>query len=320
MKHLYKISIAGKERTLSTRDRYHFERITPIRQVTGTVTPGVLVLEGGAFRGLYTSGVCDALMEAGIHLATTVGVSAGALNGVNYACGMIGRSFVTNLNHRRDSRYVGFRAMLRSHGIIGFDFLFQELAERYPLPEGMLIPEGRRLVAVVTDRDTGKPAFLTPENCSDMTKALVASASLPLASRPVSLDGHTYLDGGCSLNIPVEWALEQGHEKVVAVLTRDRAYRRKETQGRSARAVQAAYYRRRPEMKEAARRSPERYNEERARIFRLEEEGRIFVIAPSEPVTVGRFESNLDALVALYRMGYRDAEASLDRLRAYLDS
>jgi len=320
LKHLYKIAIGGKERTLPKRDRYHFERITPIKKVTGPITPGALVLEGGAFRGLYTSGVCDALMEAGIHLETTIGVSAGALNGVNYASGMVGRSFVTNLNHRRDSRYVGFRAMLRSHGLIGFDFLFEELAERYPLPQGVLVPKDRRLVAVVTDRDTGKPAFLTEENCSDMTRALIASASLPLASRPVILDGHTYLDGGCSLNIPVEWAIGEGHGKVVAVLTRDRTYRRKETQGRPTRAAQAAYYRHHPEMKDAARRSPGRYNEERDAIFRLEQEGRVFVIAPSEPVTVGRFENDLDALVKLYRMGYRDAENALDALRTYLDS
>jgi len=122
------------------------------------------------------------------------------------------------------------------------------------------------------------------------------------------------------IELTVAVAIGEGHGKVVAVLTRDRTYRRKETQGRPTRAAQAAYYRHHPEMKDAARRSPGRYNEERDAIFRLEQEGRVFVIAPSEPVTVGRFENDLDALVKLYRMGYRDAENALDALRTYLDS
>jgi predicted patatin/cPLA2 family phospholipase len=172
----------------------------------------------------------------------------------------------------------------------------------------------------VTDRDTGKPVFLESENCSDLTGALTASASLPLASRPVHLDGHTYLDGGCSLNIPVGRAIEEGHRKIVAVLTRDRSFTRREEQGKPTRAAQAAFYRRYPEMKAAARYSPKRYNEERAELFRLEEEGRIFVIAPSRPITVSRFEKDLDALSALYRMGYEDTKTALGALRDYLDS
>lgn len=43
-----------------------------------------LVLEGGSFRGQFTAGVLDVLMEAGVEIPAVYGVSAGALNGVNY--------------------------------------------------------------------------------------------------------------------------------------------------------------------------------------------------------------------------------------------
>ena len=45
-----------------------------------------LVLEGGGMRGLYTAGVLDAFLEAGIKVDGVVSVSAGALFGVNYLC------------------------------------------------------------------------------------------------------------------------------------------------------------------------------------------------------------------------------------------
>lgn len=63
----------------------------PTGQYTGPLTPGCMVLEGGAFRGVYTSGVLDALLQAGIQMQCTIGVSAGALTGLNYVAGQIGR-------------------------------------------------------------------------------------------------------------------------------------------------------------------------------------------------------------------------------------
>ena len=99
------------------------------------LTEGCVVLEGGAFRGLYTSGVLDALMEAGINLSCTVGVSAGALNGMNYVSGQIGRSGRLNLTYRHDSRYVGLKAIHKNRGVIGFDFILKNVNKEDPLNE-----------------------------------------------------------------------------------------------------------------------------------------------------------------------------------------
>ena len=49
-----------------------------------------LVLEGGGLRGLYSAGVMDVMMENNIHVDCIIGVSAGALFGVNYKSHQIG--------------------------------------------------------------------------------------------------------------------------------------------------------------------------------------------------------------------------------------
>ena len=311
------------EAAVPPRRGYHFERMVRIAEAKGDPTPGAICLEGGAFRGVYTSGVLDVLMENGILMADTYGVSAGALNGVNYAAGRIGESAVTNLNYRRDSRYVGVRAIAHEHGIIGFEFLFTGIVPQYEIRPGSNEPtEGRRFYAVAADCDTGEAAALSRDNCSDMDLAVQASASMPLASRVVSLDGHHYLDGGCANNIPFRFALDAGHEKIVVVLTRDRTFHRP-PKTKSAKAVdkaQKTLYRRFPLLLDTLEKSDDRYEKEREEAFRLADEGRIFLIEPSEPVAVSRLERDLDHLMALYEMGRRDAERRLPALRAYLAS
>ena len=302
---------------------YHFERMIRVSEAKGEPTPGAIVLEGGAFRGIYTSGVLDVLMENGILMADTYGVSAGALNGINYACGRIGESAVTNLNFRRDSRYVGVRAVVHEHGIIGFRFLFDTVVPSYEIRPEMTEPApGRRFYAVAADCDTGTATALSRDNCSDMNLAMQASASLPLASRVVTLDGHHYLDGGCANNIPLGFALDKGYEKIVVVLTRDRTFHRppKNKKARVMDKAEEKLYRRFPALLDALERSDARYEGEREEVFRLADEGRIFLIEPSEPITVSRLDRDLDRLAALYEAGRRDAERRLPALRAYLAS
>ena len=64
----------------------------PTGHARGQLTKGCLVVEGGAFRGMYNQGVMDFLMENGLNFECVIGVSAGAMAALNYASGQIGRS------------------------------------------------------------------------------------------------------------------------------------------------------------------------------------------------------------------------------------
>ena len=301
-----------------------YSRIDEIKhgRARGPITDGCLVLEGGALRGLYTSGVTDALMEHGINLQTVVGVSAGALNGVGYITRQIGRSARFNLSNRYNHRYFGLTAYLRNKSPFGFEYMFSDQVNVEALDWKAFNSSSRRFVAVATDVATGKPAYLEKKNVSDMDKAIRASATMPVLSASVYLDGHRYLDGGCSCNIPYQWALDEGYEQVVVIRTRSRGFHKDTTGGGMADAaydeVAARRYAVYPNLLRALRHSDERYNRECDRLERLEERGRVFCIAPSIPPQVGRMEPDIEKLGDLYMLGHADAEAAIPALRKYL--
>ncbi len=289
----------------------------PLAQASDSITPGCLVLEGGAFRGVYSSGVLDVLMEEDINFSCTIGVSAGALNGVNYVAGAIGRSARVNLGFRHDRKYVGVSALLRSRSIIGYDFLFQETPQFLPLNMDRLMDPRRRFVVVATNCFTGETEYFEKGKCSDILLATQASASMPLVSRMVTVDGRPCLDGGCSVHIPIRWALEQGYEKIVVVRTRQRGFRRKEKDGRIER-LEKRVYRNYPQFLEALQASKATYNRTCDLLDRLEQEGRIFVLAPMREVRVTRLEGDMEKLGNLYEEGRLETRTLLPKLREYL--
>ncbi|MBB5182996.1 patatin-like phospholipase family protein [Catenisphaera adipataccumulans] len=285
---------------------------------TNHITEGCLVLEGGAFRGVYTSGVLDALMEADINLRATVGVSAGALNGASYVCGQIGRAARINLTYRHDSRYVGAQAMVQNHGVIGFDFMFHEADKEHPMDMIRFNAPNRRFVAVATNCVTGQPAFFEKGKCTDIFQACRASASMPYVSQMVELDGQPYLDGGCSMCIPFPWALAEGYEKIIVVKTRPNDYRNEvEPKNHS---ITKTMYMNYPEFEKNLENMDERYNDECNELEKLRRQGRVYVICPSRDPDIGRLERNMEKLGDLYYLGYNDVLDQLDQIRFYLNS
>ena len=288
----------------------------PRKQAPDTIISGCIVLEGGGFRGMYTSGVLDCLMEQGINFSCTVGVSAGALNGLNYAAGQIGRSARFNLQYRWDSRYVGVQAYRANHGIIGFDFVLDEYNRFDPLNAEVFYRQDRRFVAVATSCLTGKAEYFEKGKCRELMKAVQASASIPYVSRPVEVEGIPCLDGGCADRVPFQWAVDQGYEKILVVRTRTRDFRAEPNPRASH--VAKRFYWRYPEFSQVLAETDEIYNRQCDRMEELEAQGRIFHLAPSEVPDVKMLEKDLGKLLCLYQLGYRDAQAQLPALRAYL--
>ena len=77
-----------------------------------------LVLEGGALRGMYTSGVLDTFLKNNMEFECVAGVSAGALNAMSYISKQPGRSAKINLEYCDDPRYIGRKAFIKNNGII----------------------------------------------------------------------------------------------------------------------------------------------------------------------------------------------------------
>ena len=281
------------------------------------ITEGCIVLEGGAFRAVYTSGVLDVLMQNGINMSCVCGVSAGAMNGANYSSGQIGRSARINLRYRHDKNYVGLKPMITQHGIIGFDFVFGEIDGVEPFYYSAF--DKRRFVAVTTDVDTGRARYWEKSNCSDLFQAIRASASMPYVSSPVEVDGTYNLDGGCSVNIPFNWAINQGYEKVIVVKTRSSDYREGPQSSAGNKVVQTMY-KDRPALAENLINMHDRYNLELDELYYLTKLHRVFTIEPSRSLdTVGRLEPDMEKLGKLYYLGVEDCKNRLEDLKGYLN-
>ncbi len=287
----------------------------PKGEASRNVTPGAIILEGGAFRGVYTSGVLDCLMENDINFQTTVGASAGCLNGFNYVTGSIGRAARTNLRFRHDSRWIGLKAFRQSGSFTGFHFLYNELKELEPFNESRALDPEKRFVCTATNCDTGEQEHLEGKTLEEIELNMSASSSMQLMSKMVWINGTPYLDGCCSRKIALPWVLEQGYENVIVVRTRNREFR---TGERGWKVLEKPFYHKRKNLLASLAQVESDYNKMCDDMIELEKQGRIFVIAPKEPITIGSMEGDMEKLGDLYWTGYHEMEEQLDALRKYI--
>lgn len=266
-----------------------------------------LILEGGGLRGVFTCGVLDNFMDRGIRFPYTVGVSAGACNGLSYMSSQRGRAKYSNIDLLKKYRYVSLKHLIFKGNIMDFDLLFDEFPNRIiPYDYEALARCGEQFEMVTTSCLTGKACYYAekydPARVIDIVRA---SSSLPFVSPISYVDGEPMLDGGIADSIPVERAQSLGYDNCVVVLTRNRGYRK--LQKRTC--VPPFWYGRYPALRETISNRNAMYNKQIELIEKLESEGRIIVIRPEKPLVVGRMEQDTEKLVALYNEGYTCAAA-----------
>ncbi|MGI5895056.1 MAG: patatin-like phospholipase family protein [Candidatus Merdivicinus sp.] len=265
-----------------------------------------LVLEGGGMRGLYTAGVLDYFMDAGITFDYCIGVSAGACHATSYLSCQRGRSFRVNTAYLQDERYLGLKNFLKTGSMFGMDFIFDKIPnELDPFDYETFLKTKCEFYAGVTDVATGKPAYFGVEAMNHDATVLRASSAIPVFSPIVEFRGRKFLDGGTSDPIPVKKALADGCDSLVIVLTQHRGYVKSPEKFRQ---VYKHLYGKYPEMVATLDRRHQVYNDAKKLAFELEKEGKAIVIAPEEPVGLDRFEKDLRKLRALYEKGYNQAK------------
>lgn len=278
-----------------------------------------LILEGGALRGVYTSGVLDALMEHGIYIPNVVGVSAGSLNALSYLSHQPGRSQEINTKYIHDARYMGPSHLLKTFSFFNFDFIFNEVFhDLVPFDYDAFYHSEQSMWAVATDCRTGKPIFYhDKEMGEEFFTACRASSSMPLLCSMIRVGTDVCLDGGisCAIPLPEELPFESG--KKVFVLTRQKGAKKSE-QSPTIEKMYRRRYKKHPELMEACLNQPEDYNRRIERIEELEAAGEIFVLRPQTPVTVGHTERDMEKLQTLYEQGYQETLEQMDALKAYL--
>ncbi len=274
-----------------------------------------LVLEGGAMRGMYTAGVLDTFMENNISVDSVVGVSAGALFGVNYISKQKGRVIRYNKRFNCDKNYLGLKPLLKEGNIVNTKYAYYDVPHDLdPFDDEAYKKSPISFYAVVTNMQSGKPEYIKISSVFDQMDTLRASGSMPFVSKPVDLDGALYLDGGISDSIPFEWAMSQGIDKPVIVLTRDMEYTKKPM----SKALINIFYRKYPNLAKSLCNRHNVYNSDIEKLKKLEKEGRVFVIRPSKPIDIKKTEKDPEKLQSVYDLGISDCKNSLERLKEYL--
>lgn len=274
-----------------------------------------LVLEGGAMRGMYTAGVLDVFMENNVRFDGVMGVSAGAVFGVNYPSGQVGRVIRYNCRFNTDREYMGIGCLIKTGDFFNKEYAFYRVPrELDKFDDEAFKRSGIPFYAVVTNLENGEPEYIQVKSVLDEMEILRASCSMPFASKPVEINGKMYLDGGVTDSIPFQKFAEIGYEKQVVILTRDKSYRKKPMN----RALTSLFYRQYPEFRRRLKTRHIMYNESLSRLEKYEAEGRAFVIRPSEPINISRTERDPKKLKQVYELGKSDAQKQLSELREYL--
>lgn len=277
-----------------------------------------LVLEGGAFRTIFSSGVCDAFLDAGLPMPDyTVGVSAGMAYGVSYLSRQKRRNLKLLMHYANDRRYMGLRNWInpRNRCYFGLEFAYETIPNRLvPFDYDTFAAYPGLAEAVVTDLTSGRAAYLQVPRRDDKFLLLQATCAIPLLFPPIVIDGVPYLDGGCADAIPWRRALELGCDRLVVVLTRERGYRK---QPDHAGAVMERAFRKYPAFLHTLSDRAERYNRCREELFALEKAGKALVIAPKSTQGFSRMERDTRKILALWQDGYfagRDAAGAVRQL------
>lgn len=276
-----------------------------------------LIMEGGAMRGMFTAGVIDVMMEQGIEFDGAVGVSAGAAFGCNYKSKQIGRVIRYNTRFCQDKRYGGFRVLLKEGNFYSRQFCYEEVPLKYdPFDYDTYEQNPMAFYVVCTDVDTGKAEYHKYENRHDHSFEWIrASASMPLVSQMVEIDGRKYLDGAMADSIPVKFFRSIGYDRNVVILTQPLGFRKKPD---SLLPLMKLYYRKYPKLLETIATRHTHYNATLDEIARQEAAGELLVIRPPEKLPIGRTENDPQKLRSVYETGRRTAEAKMPEIRAYL--
>lgn len=285
-----------------------------------TIKKATLVLEGGATRGIFTSGALDYLMERDLYFSDVIGISAGSCNAVDYVSRQPGRTRDCMIPTDKEGKYYyGIRDFVKEKSLMNMDLIFDKYPkELLPFDFETYFNSEINCQIVTTNCLTGKAEYMTEDSDNDrLMKLCRASSSMPLLTPIVNIDNVPYLDGGLADSVPIRRAQQMENEKIVVILTKNQGYRKSVLSPTMQRVYKRAYKSYPNLIRTIFRRSFE-YNKTMNYLDQLEKRGEIFILRP-QVKPVSRLERNKETLHAFYEHGYKYTERKFDDLMEYLE-
>ena len=276
-----------------------------------------LVLEGGAMRGLFTAGIIDVMMEAGVEPNGLIGVSAGAAFGCNYKSRQPGRAIRYNKRYARDKRYCSWQSWLKTGDLFNAEFGYHIMPTQLDLFDNKAFEENpMQFIVVCTDVETGKAVYKELTTCEPITYDWIrASASMPVLSKVVELEGKKVLDGGVSDSIPLAYFESIGYERNLVILTQPEGYVKEHNKLMP---VMRMGLRKYPQMIEAMDKRHLMYNQQLEYVRQAECEGRCMVIRPEEKLPIGHISHDPEQMQRVYDIGRTTGQENINKIKEFL--
>ena len=277
-----------------------------------------LVMEGGSMRGMFTAGVTDVMMENGVEFDGAIGVSAGATFGINYKSKQIGRALRYNVRFCKDKRYCSFRNYIKEGNLFSNDFCYKKLPNELDVFDTKTFSENpMEFYIVATDIEKGCEVYYKLETGDAEDIELVrASASMPIVSKIVEVDGTKLLDGGIADSIPLKGFEKLGYSKNVVILTQPLGFVKEKNKHMK---LIKFKYRKYPNLVGAMADRHIKYNAETLYVSRQEEAGNAFVIRPPEALNISGIIRDPEELKRVYNIGRKVMTERLEELKEFLN-
>lgn len=281
-------------------------------------SPTGLVLEGGGFRAMFTSGVLDVFMQNDIRFDAAVGVSAGVLFGCNYKSNQPGRALRYNIRFKDNPEYMSWKSLFRTGNYVNERFSYHLLPHVYdPMDFDAYRENPMRFYAVCTDIEEGCPVYHEIDDADGIgLRWMQASASMPVFAKPVEIDGRHYLDGGITDSIPLKFIQGKGYRKNVVILTQPSDFKKKKAHVGLAMKMFLKQY---PKVAQLMARRHIMYNDELDYIHSELQKGDTFLICPDEKLNIGRLSLKEDKMKRVYEAGVEKAMSLLPQIREFIE-
>ena len=279
-----------------------------------------LVLEGGGLRGLYTAGVLDTFMDNNIDIDTIIGVSAGALFGVNYFSKQRGRALRYNKKYSNDKRYMSLRSFILTGNYINKKFAYYTISNELDKFDNKAFKKSKKkMYAVATRLKDGQAEYFEIKDPIKQMEELRATSAIPGLTKIVKINNEKYLDGGVADSIPIDKMQELGMDKIIVVETQPKNYKKKPLKKSIIRFMKIKYIKY-PNFIKAMINRHERYNEVKEKIMDLENKKEIFVIRPSKDLNIDIKNKDEKKYQEVYDLGVKDTKKMIKDLKEYLRS
>ncbi len=268
-----------------------------------------LIVEGGAMRGIFASGVLDRFIEQQYRpFDFCIGVSAGSTNLASWLSNQKQRNYRIITHYSCLPEFINFSRFIRGGHWLDLDWLWDILAQECHFDMDRFSQQPIPLFVVTTDINNGEAVYIK-SHADNIEHILKASCSVPIAFRDFpAYQGSPMTDGGIADSIPVIKAYEMGAKEITVVLSRPLGYRKKSPKvpWLIKRALKAH-----PQLAKAMVNRANSYNDAIDFIQSPPLDCKINVIAPPANFNVGRLTTDKAILESGYQMGIDAANLAL---------